>query len=156
MPDKNLGHYVAQQTDKKVIIWDGFCITHHRVDLEELEKAREANPGAPIAVHPECRPEIVEQADFVGGTSGILKFSKETDAKELIIGTEMGMLHPLKKASPDKKFYILSPRLICTNMKKTTLSKVAESLRSLSPAIEVDEEIASRAKKSLERMLAIK
>lgn len=156
LPDKNLGQYVADQTDKEIIIWDGYCITHHRVDLEELKKAREAHPEAPIAVHPECQPEVVREADYVGGTSGILKFARETDAQSLIIGTEMGMLHRLKKENPGKTFYLLSPRLICVNMKKTTLEKVAESLQNLSPQIEVEEEIAKKARKSLERMLAIK
>jgi len=156
LPDKNLGQYIADQTDKEIIIWEGYCITHHRVDLEELKKAREAHPEAPIAVHPECQPEVVREADYVGGTSGILKFARETDAQSIIIGTEMGMLHRLKKENPGKTFYLLSPRLICVNMKKTTLEKVAESLQNLSPQIEVEEEIAQKARKSLERMLAIK
>ncbi len=156
LPDKNLGQYIADRTDKKIIIWEGFCITHHRVGLEELKKAREAHPDAPIAVHPECKPEVVKEADYAGGTSGILKFARETDAQAIIIGTEMGMLHRLKKENPEKIFYLLSPKLICVNMKKTTLEKVAESLHHLSPQIEVEEEIAQKARQSLERMLAIK
>jgi len=156
LPDKNLGQYIADRTEKEIIIWDGYCITHHRVDLEELKKAREAHPDAPIAVHPECQPEVVKAADYVGGTSGILKFARETTAKSIIIGTEMGMLHRLKKENPEKTFFLLSPRLICVNMKKTTLEKVVESLQNLSPQIEVEEEIAKKAKQSLERMLAIK
>jgi len=156
LPDKNLGHYISQKTDKKIIIWEGYCVTHHRVAPEELDKVRENHPGAPIAVHPECPPEIVQGADYVGGTSGILKFSRETAAQTVIIGTEMGMLHRLQKENPEKTFFLLSPRLICVNMKKTTLEKVLLSLQELAPEIEVEEEIARRAKQSLERMLAIK
>ncbi len=156
LPDKNLGHYISQKTDKKIIIWEGYCITHHRVDLKELGKVRENHPGAPIAVHPECPPEIVQQADYAGGTSGILRFARETDAQTVIIGTEMGMLHRLQKENPEKTFFLLSPRLICVNMKKTTLEKVLLSLQELAPQIEVEEEIAQKAKQSLERMLAIK
>ncbi len=156
LPDKNLGHYISQKTDKKIIIWEGYCVTHHRVAPEELDKVRENHPGAPIAVHPECPPEIVQGADYVGGTSGILKFSRETAAQTVIIGTEMGMLHRLQKENPEKPFFLLSPRLICVNMKKTTLEKVLLSLQELAPEIEVEEEIARRAKQSLERMLAIK
>lgn len=156
LPDKNLAQYIADRTDKEIIIWEGFCITHHRVGLDELIKAREAHPDAPIAVHPECQPEVVKEADYVGGTSGILKFARETDAQAVIIGTEMGMLHRLKKENPEKTFYLLSPKLICVNMKKTTLEKVAESLHQLSPQIEVEEEIAQKARQSLEKMLAIK
>lgn len=156
LPDKNLGHYISQKTDKKIIIWEGYCVTHHRVDPEELDKVRENHPGAPIAVHPECPPEIVQGADYVGGTSGILKFARETEAQTVVIGTEMGMLHRLQKENPEKTFYLLSPRLICVNMKKTTLEKVLLSLQELAPEIEVEEDIARRAKQSLERMLAIK
>ncbi len=156
LPDKNLGQYIASQTDKEIIIWEGYCITHHRVSVEELDKVRAANPGALVAVHPECQPEIVAKADYVGGTSGIARFARETKAKTIIIGTEMGMLHPLRKENPDKAFYLLSPHLICPDMKKINLIRVLESLKNMEPRIEVPEGIARRAKKSLERMLEIK
>lgn len=118
VPDKNLGQYVARRTSKEVIIWDGYCTTHHRVDPEEVKEVKAAHPDAPIVVHPECPPEVVELADHVDSTAGILKYCRESEADTIIVGTEQGLIHRLNKENPDKKFFVLSPKLICPNMKK--------------------------------------
>lgn len=155
LPDKNLGSYVARRTDKDIILWDGYCVTHERATLQDVKQARMAHPRAVIAVHPECPQEVVDRADYVGGTAGILEYARKTDAETLIIGTEMGMLYPLKKENPNKTFYLLSPSFICPNMKKTTLERVAEALETDSTEISVPQDIAQKARVSLERMLAI-
>jgi quinolinate synthase len=156
VPDKNLGSYIAKKVpEKRMIIWDGFCVTHHRVTLEEVEKAKEAHPDAIILVHPECRPEVVELADFVGSTKQIIDFAKASKEKKFIIGTEMGVLYSLKRNSPDKTFYLLSPGLICPNMKKTRLESVYNALTRMQYAIELDQETILKARTGLERMLQV-
>ncbi len=155
VPDRNLASYVARFTDKEIIPWPGFCVTHYRVTLEKLEEARATYPQAKILVHPECRPEVTEAADFVGSTSAILKYARESHAQEFFIGTEMGIIHRLEQENPGKKFYLLSPRLICPNMKLTTLSKIAQCLKEMRPIIRVPEDIRDRAYRALERMLEV-
>lgn len=155
-PDQNLGSFIDAQTDKKVILWEGYCITHHRVSPDDVKAVREAHPDALVVVHPETRPEVVALADHADSTAGILRFIKESDHKKFIVGTEMGILHRLKNENPDKEFYILTPKLVCTNMKKTNLNHVVEALENLGPEITVPEDIRLRAKRSLERMLEIK
>lgn len=155
VPDQNLGSYVAERTDKKIILWDGYCLTHHRIVYEDVLKAREAKPGALVVVHPECRPEVVKAADYTFSTSGILRFARETEAKSLIVGTEMGILYRLRRDNPDKEFFLLHPGLICPNMKYTHLAHVARALETLSPRITVSESIRVPASRALERMLAV-
>ena len=155
IPDKNLGHFVAQNTTKKVILWEGYCPIHHWVTAEEVMKAREAHPRAAVVVHPECQPEVIKLANHVCSTSGMISYAKKVDTDELIIGTEIGMLYRLRKEVPEKRFYIASPRLICPNMKKTSLISVLTAMENLSPVIKVEEPIRSRAKLALDRMLAI-
>jgi quinolinate synthase len=156
VPDKNLGNYIAKKVpEKRMIIWDGFCVTHHRVTLEEVQKAKEAHPDAVVLVHPECRPEVVELADFVGSTRQIIDFAAASKEKKFIIGTEMGVLYSLKKGNPEKTFYLLSPGLICPNMKKTRLESVYNALKEMKYAIELEEEIIIKARTTLERMLKV-
>ncbi|MDN5346457.1 MAG: quinolinate synthase [Clostridia bacterium] len=155
VPDRNLANYVSRFTSKEIIPWDGCCVTHQRVTLADLEAAREAHPGAPVLVHPECRPEVVAAADFVGSTGAILRYAREARAEELLIGTEMGILYRLKKENPSKRFYLLTPGLVCPNMKLTTLEKIVKSLERLEPVITVPEETRRRAICALERMLAV-
>lgn len=155
VPDGNLAHWVSLNSSKKVIPWEGFCPTHHRITLADIDQVRRARPGAPVAVHPECHPDLVAQADFVGSTGAILDFARKSNAEEIIIGTEMGILHRLEDENPDKKFYLLSSRLICPNMKYTTLEKVAASLEKMQTVIKVPEEIARKARVTLEKMLAV-
>jgi quinolinate synthase len=156
VPDKNLGNYVAKKVPgKRMIIWDGFCVTHHRVTWEEVQKAKEAHPDAVILVHPECRPEVVELADFVGSTRQIIDFAAASKERKFIIGTEMGVLYSLKKGNPEKTFYLLAPGLICPNMKKTRLESVYNALEEMKYAIELEEEIIVKARITLERMLKV-
>jgi quinolinate synthase len=156
VPDKNLGNYIARQVpEKKMIIWDGFCVTHHRVTVEEVTRVREAHPDALVLVHPECRPEVVALANFVGSTKQIIDFATASAEKKFIIGTEMGVLYRLKKDNPGKIFYLLSPGLICPNMKKTTLKSVYNALSRMQYPIEVAEEILIKARSALERMLQV-
>lgn len=156
IPDKNLGNYIDKQLpEKKIISWQGFCITHHRVKTTEIDVVRQQHPEASILVHPECAPEIVEKADFIGSTSEIIKYATESDDKTFVIGTEMGVLHKLRKNNPNKKFYLLSPALVCFNMKKTTLRDIHLALLNEEKEILVEEEIRLRALNSLKRMLGI-
>lgn len=155
-PDQNLGSYIANKVkDKEMILWKGFCITHKRVRVDEVKKIKELHPNAKLLIHPECEPEVQALADFLGSTSEILQKAKELPEKDIIIGTEEGVMHILKKENPDKTFYLLSPGLICSNMKKTRLQDVHAALLNMQHEIIVEEEIRQKALKSLEEMLKI-
>ncbi len=156
VPDKNLGHYVSTQTDKKLILWPGYCIVHERLTLEQVQEARQQHPQAELVVHPECRPEVVAAADAVLSTSGMLRHAGQSTAQEFIIGTEAGLLHTLRKQNPDKRFYIAAPHMICRAMKQTTLEGLLEALENEQHVIRVPEEVRVRAKVALDRMLAIR
>lgn len=155
-PDRNLGRYIARYTDKEIIVWEGYCNTHDHLTLAKLLMIKAEHPAALVVVHPECRPEISQAADFVSSTFGMIKFVRESTAEEFIIGTEGGLLHLLQKENPGKRFYLASPDLICPNMKANTLSKVVRSLETMEPQITVPEEIRLKAVRALDRMLAIK
>ncbi len=153
VPDGNLARYTARFTEKEIIPWKGFCYVHNNLLADEIQKAKDAHPGAPVAVHPECRPEVIEMADFVGSTGGILKFARQTDAQEIIIGTEQGIMHQLKKESPGKTFIPASDHLICLDMKRMTLDDILISLLEMKHVIQVPEEIRVPASLALSRML---
>jgi quinolinate synthase len=155
VPDKNLGQYAARFTKKKVLPWEGFCLVHDRLTPADVALAKQAHPDAVVLVHPECRPEVIDCADHVASTSGILNHVKFDPQNEFIIGTENGMLHRLAKECPGKHCYPLSEKAVCVNMKKTDLIKVRDALVTLKPRITVPEEIASRARGAIERMLAL-
>jgi quinolinate synthase len=155
VPDKYLAAFVAAKTGREFITWPGFCPTHARILPEHIDAARARHPGAVVMVHPECRPEVAAIADIVISTGGMSRFAKETPAKEIIVGTEPGIIHRLKKEAPDKIFHPISDRVICPNMKKTTLEKILWSLEDMAHQIEVPAEIASRARRSIETMLNI-
>lgn len=156
VPDCNLGSYVARMVpEKKIILWSGFCATHHRIKPEDVLKIKELHPDALLLVHPECKPEVVALADFAGSTKQIIDFAASSREAKFIIGTEMGVLYKLKKENPHKQFYLLSPGLVCPNMKKTSLQSIYNSLNELKYQIELDEDIRLRAKGSLDRMLEI-
>jgi quinolinate synthase len=155
VPDKNLGRYAARFTKKTVLPWEGFCLVHDRYTPADVALAKQAHPDAVVLVHPECRPEIIDLADHVASTSGILNHVKSDPQNEFIIGTENGMLHRLIKECPDKRCYPLSDKAICVNMKKTGLVKVRDALVTLKPRVVVPEEIAVRARGAIERMLAL-
>ena len=155
-PDQNLGAYVAKQCpEKNIVLWDGYCPTHHRIQKEDVLAAKAAHPGAPFLVHPECPPDVTALADYVGSTKGIIDYAAASDCRELIIGTEMGVLYQLEKNNPGKTFYLMTPGLICPNMKKTSLKSVLSSLETGETEIRVPEETAARARKALERMMRL-
>lgn len=156
VPDRNLAAYVARHTDKKIIPWNGYCYVHDHFTPEEVRAARALHPGAEVLVHPECRPEVIDQADFVYSTAGMGKHALASQAREFIIGTEVGMIYRLKKENPEKEFYPLSENAVCQNMKKTTLEKVLRALQTLEPRVIVPEEVATNARRAIERMLAVK
>ena len=155
VPDKNLARYAQRFTKKEILPWEGFCIVHDRITPEMVREARDAHPGAVLLVHPECRPEVIDLADHVASTSGIVRQVCSSEEHEFIIGTEVGILHRLARECKDKRCYPLSPEALCRNMKKTDLVKVRDALATLQPRITVPEEIASRARGAIERMLAL-
>lgn len=156
VPDRCLGGYIAKMIpEKEFILYDGYCVTHNRIKREEVLKVKELYPESPILVHPECSSEIADMADFVGSTSQIISYAKNSDSREIIIGTEMGVMHKLQNDNPDKSFKLLSPSLICPNMKKTTLEDIRDALKYGREEIVLDEEIRVRAEKSLDDMLKL-
>ncbi len=155
-PDKNLGSYINDQLkDKQMELWNGFCITHERVREEEIKLIKNKKAGVQVVVHPECNPLVVQHADFVGSTSQILEHIRTSEDKEFIIGTEMGILHTLRKENLYKKFTLLSPALICYNMKKTSLEDVYHVLKTEENEIIVEESVRQKAFTSLNRMLEL-
>ena len=155
VPDRNLGLYTQRFTKKEILPWEGFCSVHDQISPDDVRKAHDLHPGAIILVHPECRPEVIDLADHVASTSGIIRHVCNSSEKEFIIGTEVGILHRLIRDCPTKQCYPLSPAAICRNMKKTDLNKIRNALISLQPRITVPEEIAHRARCAIERMLAV-
>jgi quinolinate synthase len=136
-----------------MILWPGFCPTHYLIQVDDVEKARAAHPGAKVVVHPECTPEVVEIADAVESTSGMIRFCREDDAKEYLIGTELGMLYRLEKDCPGKVFYPVTELAVCANMKLTTLDKVLNALRTEGPVVTVDPETREKALRAVQRMV---
>ena len=155
LPDMNLADFAAKKAKRKIIPWPGFCPTHHLLTREDVIKAKKLHPQALLLVHPECRPEVCDLADYVGSTRGIIEFANNNQAKEYIIGTELGIFHPLKKNNPNKIFFPASENMICRNMKLITLEKILYSLQNLEPRITVPEEIRKKSLKALNRMIEI-
>jgi len=155
LPDMNLADFAAKKAKRKIIPWPGFCPTHHLLTREDVIKAKKLHPQALLLVHPECRPEVCDLADYVGSTRGIIEFASNNQAKEYIIGTELGIFHPLKKNNPNKIFFPASENMICRNMKLITLEKILYSLQNLESRITVPEEIRKKSLKALNRMIEI-
>ncbi|MFH1151033.1 MAG: quinolinate synthase NadA [Actinomycetota bacterium] len=155
VPDRNLAAYVACRVDKNVVAWDGFCPTHENITPTQVIEAKEAHPAAEVIAHPECRGEVLDLADHIRSTSGMLDAALRSDAEEFVVATEVGMLYPLGLAAPGKHFYSPSPEPLCPNMKLTTLSKVLWALQTLEPRVTVPEETRVRALGAVERMLAL-
>jgi quinolinate synthase len=153
IPDKNLANFIAQRTKRKIIPWPGFCPIHNLLTKEDVIKAKKLHPQALLLVHPECRPEVCNLADYIGSTKGIINFVSNNSVKEYIIGTEIGIFHPLKKSNPDKEFFAASEKMICRDMKLIDLEKVLRSLQILEPQITVPEDIRKKSLKALSRML---
>lgn len=155
IPDGNLARYTAGFTGKKIIPWNGYCPVHHFLTPEEVVRTKALHPGAPFAAHPECRTEVLMMADFVGSTAGIIRFAAKSPAREIILGTEEGVIVKMKKESPDKTFIPASGNLACRTMKLTTIEDIRDALREMKHVIRVPEEIRAPAKRALDRMLAL-
>ncbi|MEK6645152.1 MAG: quinolinate synthase NadA [Candidatus Firestonebacteria bacterium] len=155
VPDKYLGDYTAKKTGRDMILWDGYCPTHIKIMPEDILKAKSEHPNAKVLVHPECSSEIIALADETRSTEGIAKYVQETDVKEFIIGTEIGMLHRLKKENPDKIFYPASALAVCPNMKKNNLEKILWALEDMKYEVKVPEDIRIKAKIAVDKMIAI-
>lgn len=156
IPDENLGRHVASLVPEKNFIFnDGFCHVHTSITKENVLKAKEARPNMEVLVHPECKMEILELADYIGSTSGIIDYATKSDRKEFLICTELGVLHELKKKNPDKQFYSVGHRQFCPNMKKITLAKIKDSLENMKTEVIVNEEVRVKAYKPLKRMLEL-
>ena len=156
LPDQNLGGNVMKNLNRKMILFPGYCPTHHRIEPAQLEAMRVKYPNAPIVVHPECPVEVTALADAALSTGGMLKYVKESPARQIIIGTESGIIHRLRKENPDKEFIALAPAPRCMNMKKITLESVLKSLEEMQTPVELPQALIERAKLPIERMLAIK
>lgn len=155
VPDKHLGSYVAAQTGRRIILWNGYCPTHVKIQAEDILHQKQAHPAARIAVHPECIPPVRDLADAVLSTEGICRYAQRRDVSELIVGTEIGILYRLQTENPHKKFYPASEAAICPNMKKTTLEKVLWSLERMEYRVVVPEKIAIRARHAVDTMIRI-
>jgi quinolinate synthase len=155
VPDRNLARYVARFTNKQVIPWEGYCIVHDLITVDDVTIAKQGHPVAEVIVHPECRPEVIDAADYVYSTSGMIRHVCEGNKPAYIIGTEIGILYRMQKECPGKTCYPLSGRAVCSNMKKTNLSLVLKSLENLTPQVTVPEHVASRARNAIGRMLAV-
>lgn len=156
IPDENLGRYIASLVPEKNFIFnDGFCHVHTSITRGNVLKAKLAKPGIKVLAHPECKMEVLEHADYIGSTSGIIDFATASDEKEFLICTELGVLYELNQKNPEKKFYSVGHRQYCPNMKKITIEKVLRSLETMTPAVEVNEQKAEAANAPLIRMLEL-
>lgn len=155
VPDGNLACYVAGLTDKKIIPWDGYCPVHHHLTAEDVLKRKEKYPRVTFAAHPECRPEVLALADYVGSTTGIIRYAGQEGFKEMLVGTEQGIFYQLKKQNPGKTFIPISDQMICEDMKKITLKDILAAITGMKTVVKVPEEVRIPAKKALDRMLAI-
>jgi len=153
VPDKYLGGHVERSLGRKLILWPGYCPTHARLISEHIAKARAEYPGAPILIHPESRADVSLAADAVLSTGGMVKFARETKAPTVVVGTELGMLHRLRKENPSVRFVPLFEGAVCPNMKKTTLENMIWALEEMRTQIVVPEETAKLARLAVERML---
>jgi quinolinate synthase len=155
-PDKNLAQYAQKLTpEKEVLTWPGFCPTHHRLNLAEILELKANHPEALVLAHPECQPKILKEVDFIGSTSGIIKYVAESPQDKFIILTEEGVLHPMRKKNPEKTFLTPKTAMICPNMKKNSLQNIIDALETLSPVIKVLAEIREPALKAVELMMTV-
>lgn len=160
-PDRNLGNYINGVTGRSMLLWNGACHVHEQFSLEKIIELKKQYPEAKLLVHPECKRQVVMLADKVGSTAALLNYAKESDAKQFIVATESGILHQMQKACPDKEF-IAAPPIDstcgcndCNFMKLNTLEKLRDCLRDEKPEIIVDEEIAVKARRPIERMIEL-
>ncbi len=155
VPDQHLGGYIAEKRGETYVLWPGYCPTHARLTAARIAAAKAAHPGAPVLVHPECAKDVRDAADACLSTGGMCAYARNSAAKEIVVGTEIGILHRLRTENPDKTFYPVDDATICPNMKKVTLDKVRDCLRDMSPSVTVPEDIAVRARRAIDAMLAV-
>lgn len=156
-PDRHLAHYVSQHTSKKIIVVPhyGVCIVHDQINMEDVLNMKQKYPNAKLTVHPETAPEIQDIADNIGSTKGMLEYVKSDPSQEFIIGTEEGLVYRMQKEAPGKTFHRIEPHPICTNMKKTTVENLYESLKNQQHVVTVDDDIAKKALLPIQRMLEL-
>ena len=155
VPDRHLGGYIAGKRGETYVLWPGYCPTHARLTAGRIAAARAAHPGAPVLVHPECAKDVRDAADACLSTGGMCAYARTSDAKEIVVGTEVGILHRLRMENPEKTFHPVDEATLCPNMKKVTLEKVRDCMRNMSPRVTVPEEIAVRARRAIDAMLAV-
>ena len=155
VPDQHLASYIAEKRGEKYILWPGYCPTHQRLTAKAIAAAREAHPGAPVLVHPECPKPVRDAADECLSTGGMCAYARQSTAKDIIVGTEVGILYRLRTENPEKRFWPVDEMTVCPNMKKTMLENLRDSLRDMSPRVAVDPAIAARAKRAIDAMLSV-
>jgi len=155
-PDRNLGRHVSKRLRRRLVLWDGYCPVHEQLTEQEILDARRRHPKAVVMAHPECRWDVLKHADAILSTSGMLRHARESEAEEFVVATELGLLHPLKKQNPNKRFYAASPHLVCPDMKLTTLEDVLAALKRPDEfRTTVPESVSRKARRALARMLEI-
>ena len=157
-PDRNLGNYINSVTGRNMVLWDGACHVHEKFSLEKILELKKAHPEALVLAHPECKKAVLMVADHVGSTASILAFAQKSEAKEFIVATESGILHEMERKCPGKTFIATDSTCGCNDcsyMKLNTLEKLYKCLRDETPEIIVDEQLAERARRPIERMLAL-
>ena len=155
VPDQHLGGHIAGMLGRTYELWPGYCPTHARLSAQAIADARAAHPGAVVLVHPECAKDVRDAADHALSTGGMCRFARESDAQDFIVGTELGILHRLRKENPGKRFFPVNDRMVCPNMKKTTLENLFETLQEMKNEVLVPTDVADRARNAIARMLAI-
>ena len=155
VPDRHLGSHVSALEGREYVLWPGYCPTHARLTAKAIADARAQYPGAPVLVHPECPKDVRDAADERLSTGGMCRYARESSAGTIIVGTETGILHRLRKENPSKLFVPAGDRMVCPNMKKTTLENLAASLREMKTRVSVPEETAAKARRAIDAMLAV-
>jgi quinolinate synthase len=155
VPDQYLGSYAGEQAGRELILWPGYCPTHARISPNDIRKRKEEHPGAVVIVHPECKPDVKKVADAILSTGGMITYAKETKAKTIIVGTEIGIIHRLRQENPDKVFVPVSEQAVCPRMKLITIESVLWSMESNKYRITVPEAIRLKAKNAVDRMLEL-
>ena len=155
VPDQHLGGHIADRRGEKYVLWPGYCPTHARLTAARIAAARAVHPGAPVMVHPECAKDVRDAADERLSTGGMCAYARSSSAREILVGTEVGILHRLRKEYPGKVFYPVDEDMVCPNMKKATLENLRDSLRDMSSRVTVPAGIAERAKRAIDAMLAV-
>ena len=153
IPDQYLGNYVATKTGRNMILWPGFCPTHTRIQAPDISRQKKEHPKAKALVHPECRPEVIALADEVLSTGGMIRFARDSNAEEIIVGTEIGIIHRLRKENPGKRFIPVSEQAICPRMKLITLESVLWSLENMTHRIKIPTRTRLKAKAAVDKML---